>query len=845
MNLALAQSVKISKEREQPISDISASKTFLTKNSTTQLKGIQQNPRLISLSFNVNLFRDLTAKKEQSLEIEIPGIEDLPIELELAPIIITSSDFNITNTTDKNQTQAILDQSKFYRGKIKGDEHSLASLSLVNNELSGMIIDSTGTRILGKNQDPASSETSYILYYEDDITTNFQFLCGSIEKDFTERKNLRVAEETEVNECKYLGVYIETDKTVYDKFGSKANVTAYVLGLFNQVATLFSAENIAFRISGLYIWDTLDPYASSQTNLDDALNVFQSYWNAKNNNFPGQFAHLLTCRNLGGGNANMEAMDDRNKAYGVNMIYGNYKIVPAYSWDVKVFTHELGHNLGSPHTHSCTWPGGAIDNCAPVEGNCAPGPTPVNGGTIMSYCQNTSIGINLALGFGPMPGNLIRSRISNNEALPVSNSVPSDLLAYNIAARSSRLQWNFSGSNTSHTIQYKTENSTGNWTEIQTTKNSILLSNLLPNTTYNWRVKGNCSAYTEIQTFATNNDQPTYCQPVDQCSKAIGVGLNSISINNIPLSVGSDCATGGYTFNSSAPVPQLVIGQSYAFNFSLIGYNFAQHIKAWIDYNNDGELSADELIAETKTSPSASFSGTFKIPDNQISLTTRIRIRSNYFYQNFNSCDNLSLGETEDYLVNFVPVTPLPVKFVSINVNRQNNKAILAWETTDEDGGFSFDIEKSINAKDFKSIGKIPENGPSSRNNKYTFSEEIAEQNVPAFYYRVKMPDNSDNIIYSRIVALNLNALANPDINIWPNPFQDYLRFSIKTQNKGLVHFTLYNIQGRAIKRGQKYLFPGETSYEMKNFPGLTAGNYILKINDDKNSYSKVLIKTP
>ncbi len=463
----------------------------------------------------------------------------------------------------------------------------------------------------------------------------------------------------------------------------------------------------------------------------------------------------------------------------------------------------------------------------------------------MSYCQNTSIGINLALGFGPLPGNLIRSRVSNNASLPVSNSAPSDLLTYNIAARSARMQWNFTGANTTHTIQYKETNVIGNWIEFQTIKNTILLSNLLPNTNYDWRIKGNCSEYTEIQTFATNNNQPSYCQPVDQCSKAIGIGLNSVSINNLPLSAASDCTAGGYTFNTTAPVPQLVAGQSYTFNFSLIGYNFAQHIKAWIDYNNDGEFTSDELIAETKTTLTTNFSGTFKVPDNQISTSTRVRIRSNYFYSNFNSCDNLSLGETEDYLVNFIPSTPLPVKFVSINLSRENNNAVLNWQTTDEESGFLFDIEKSINAKDFKNIGKIPGSGPSSQLNKYIFREEITESDVPTIYYRIKMPDGSDNFVYSRIVSLNFNALANPEITIWPNPFQDNLKLSIKTLNKGLVHFTLYNIQGRVVNREQKYIFPGETNYEMKNLPGLSAGNYILKINDEKNFYSEIMIKNP
>ncbi len=74
-------------------------------------------------------------------------------------------------------------------------------------------------------------------------------------------------------------------------------------------------------------------------------------------------------------------------------------------------THEIGHNIGSPHTQSCSWQGGALDNCYPVEGSCNPGPPPTNGGTIMSYCHLASYGINFNNRFGTQPGKLIRSKV--------------------------------------------------------------------------------------------------------------------------------------------------------------------------------------------------------------------------------------------------------------------------------------------------------------------------------------------------------------------------------------------------------------------------------------------------
>jgi hypothetical protein len=107
-----------------------------------------------------------------------------------------------------------------------------------------------------------------------------------------------------------------------------------------------------------------------------------------------------------------------NYAYSdVNITYSS---VPTYSWTVNVITHEFGHSLGSPHTHSCSWNGNgtAIDGCGPeagyVEGNCAQAPIPnsVTKGTIMSYCHLVSgVGINLANGFGPQPAALIQNRV--------------------------------------------------------------------------------------------------------------------------------------------------------------------------------------------------------------------------------------------------------------------------------------------------------------------------------------------------------------------------------------------------------------------------------------------------
>lgn len=119
-------------------------------------------------------------------------------------------------------------------------------------------------------------------------------------------------------------------------------------GLFNQISTLYAAENVAVAISQIYVWTTPDPYAS----LTSTSAVLTSFQNTRGINFTGNLAHFPTYNaNLGGGIAYVDVICNKSYAFGVSAINTTYQNVPTYSWSVEVMTHELGHNLGAWHTH--------------------------------------------------------------------------------------------------------------------------------------------------------------------------------------------------------------------------------------------------------------------------------------------------------------------------------------------------------------------------------------------------------------------------------------------------------------------------------------------------------------
>ena len=343
--------------------------------------------------------------RPKNLILNVPSSGTNPFKLELTQVEIFTPDFKVSTSSGKNIE---FKEGIFYRGVIRGDTNSIVTVSISSNEISGIISGSSGNYDLGKLEGSAD----YIINKSSELPTPFECSVSEerIQQDNTPQNLLQT-------DCKTLRVYIECDFDLYTKRGSSiTNVTTFVTGLFSQVATLYANEGIPIQLSQIFIWTTQDPFVS-QTTSSSVLTSFRQ----TRTTFNGDLAHLISTRSANqGGVAYLDVLCSSSFRYAYSNIYNSYQTAPAYSWSVNVFAHEMGHNMGSPHTQSCSWVGGALDNCYTTEGGCPPGPAPVNGGTIMSYCHLTANGVNFANGFGQQPGDRIRSRFNNATCIGTS-----------------------------------------------------------------------------------------------------------------------------------------------------------------------------------------------------------------------------------------------------------------------------------------------------------------------------------------------------------------------------------------------------------------------------------------
>lgn len=308
-------------------------------------------------------------------------------------------------------------KAAFYRGIIEGEPHSLAGISFYENEISGIISsDTEGMYDLGKMTDRD------IITVYDAKTLGYQpnMECHTVDTPDDDSQGDGSLETRNSGDC--VRVWFDADYALYQNKGGVNQTENYITGFFNNTSIIYDNESINTMIGHFYIWTTQDPFPTNSSN--QALNA---YTNLRTNlQGDADIAHLvgLAGNNLGG-IAWLNVLCNNNHFHAYSDINATYNDFPTYSWTVEVVTHEMGHNIGSQHTHWCGWNGGAIDNCYTPEGNCQPGPPPSNGGTIMSYCHLTSYGINFNNGFGPQPGDKIRSKVASASCLaPCPNTCP-------------------------------------------------------------------------------------------------------------------------------------------------------------------------------------------------------------------------------------------------------------------------------------------------------------------------------------------------------------------------------------------------------------------------------------
>jgi len=299
---------------------------------------------------------------------------------------------------------------------FKGGDASTGNKILINvfeGELSVFILEEGDVFTIQHVQDEV-----YVGYYETDLPKQDEpFACG-VDPDFALKappatgKSFRSPGGSDG--C--LLVFFEVDFETFNVFhGSVSSVLSWVFQNFSLVKLIYEGADIPISVSGVYIWAKEDIYKGLDTGSEH-LNRFREH---RRSGFNGHIAHLLTTKRTDvGGIAYVDILENKAFAHGAS-----YRLDPLIAnrsgiiGNARVIAHEIGHNIGSRHTHDCVWNGNntPIDHCAQIrfpnrEWNACHfenGLTVPSPGTIMSYCSFTNQSGMAALSFDRQPQELM------------------------------------------------------------------------------------------------------------------------------------------------------------------------------------------------------------------------------------------------------------------------------------------------------------------------------------------------------------------------------------------------------------------------------------------------------
>lgn len=189
--------------------------------------------------------------------------------------------------------------------------------------------------------------------------------------------------------------------------------------------------------------------------------------------------------------------------------------------------------------------------------------------------------------------------------------------------------------------------------------------------------------------------------------------------------------------------------------------------------------------------------------------------------------------------------TPLPLVFGEVTAILNDNGVTVDWETYSEKDVNIYEVEMSLEGKDFISRDAQKAHGVNSLAiNKYTAQIE-APEHASQLFFRIKSIDYSGMLAYSKVVKVTLPAYADSrnTFDIFPNPVSQSMNINIQTPENRSAVFSIRDYHGKLMLEKSFEINKGANILELNNIAGLSSGIYIMSTIINGETVSRQFVK--
>jgi hypothetical protein len=322
-----------------------------------------------------------------------------------------------------------------------------------------------------------------------------------------------------------------------------------------------------------------------------------------------------------------------------------------------------------------------------------------------------------------------------------------------------------------------------------------------------------------------------WTSPATQLSRGTVVRLQSSNANNWPatINVSSGHGAAAYADDGGFNISATGADQLYAFVGTRASRTFITFFGNQSATTVNGSAAAQGSIAGTGLtlgvtafdpliapgfSPSFLYTGPTTCSGTAIACATMIYTASNWNNTSYSFPTGIPTVFTGSVF---------PVELTSFEGNYTGGGAnLLTWTTASERDNKGFDIERSIDGKNFEAIGQI------KGNNKPSTYQFMDNQPFATSYYRLKQMDFDGKVSYSAIVSVVRQGKGN-GLKVYPTLVTNNV-LTVDTEGE-TRDFSVINLLGQQVLTG--------TTAAQIDVSVLSKGTYLIKVGTEVAKFVK------